>query len=792
MKRIVGTVCMACFMLLLIGAAWTRSEMPREADGQREDNETELTVWLDDDNEYEVRSMLALHEKAKNNELLKPDGAEPLDIKWNLVPKGYLSPEQYRKELMDALENGEGPDFIYMDAYNGVNPKDLVKAGALAQLEDSPTRYGKSFAWAPGALEAGTQDGKNYVLPLYMECPVVFGFTDSLEQAGLRADGAYGSLGEFLDALLTAREKTGKMVFEDDAAIDWLERYYMPDDAARAEELKGKLERLRAFCGDNDGNFDAYKELDAGNCLLGGCGIYDYKALGKNLSLFSEKQPLSLFSIPDSEGNVKGIITHSVAVNARSKNAKAARDSIFVFLSFYKYWAPDMYVMDNDRFGDLLSGIATLRLNPPSVLPAYADGKLPGNAVRDFEKCTLKAVNRAAYAQEFGDRIDDDNHAEGTDARRDELPQTLYIYYADHGEGDKYPLTEWLENVAASYWQSHHDARIRLLPVDIDEVSAYLNYLDMDNYNLSPDMQMIDMTYLMESENIYADFSDLFTESAAELEFLPDIFQSGIQYNGRTQGLPLWAEEYGIWCSRKKLAQAGLSEKRLPESREEFAEWLKKLRGVLKKKNAAAVMPYDTNTYQAMALFLSGAPDGLFVRQEDGKWRCSKEGWADYLSCLKEWQEEKLIAPDEKDDKKRLAMSLASGKIGAVVGSRRLAPWFGGSYGSGLTVEQQEDIVFLPLFPGVGVQMFVVSKKSGNTEALFNFWKEAIQSPDYVAAMREQACLPVTEKDVKYVLPDASVEQINALHDLIDELWKPGASVAELLEKHACYDWTEE
>lgn len=241
-----GFIAVVIFCLLLAGGAWAlyggsgtqkKDGGGQAADGSESSTDSEkikLTVWLDEDNEYELRKQIRYnHDRRESSGPggISKEAKEKYfpDIQWELVRKNYLSPEQYRQELAEALEKGEGPDIIYMDTYNGVDPKGLMEAGALADLGDIAALW-KEVKYVPGALEPGQQDGKTYVMPLYMECPLVFGLTEELEQAGIQTEEMYGSLEEFLDALLKAQEKTGKQVFENDAAIDWLEQNYMPDE----------------------------------------------------------------------------------------------------------------------------------------------------------------------------------------------------------------------------------------------------------------------------------------------------------------------------------------------------------------------------------------------------------------------------------------------------------------------------------------------------------------------------------------------------------------------------------
>lgn len=282
------------------------------------------------------------------------------------------------------------------------------------------------------------RDGKNYVLPIAMECPVVFGIKEELEAAGIQTDRMYGSLEEFLDALLAAQEKTGKMIFESPEAADWLEQYYL--DGRQEGELSEKLAMVRAHSGEDAGRFGAYEMLSEGECLLGGCGIYDYKMLGMNASLLGDRQ-LALLSIPDSSGSMQGLITNAAAVRADSPNAGDACQAVLMFQAMQVFW-PDISVIDQKGSGSL-ENASTVLLGTPSVR-AFLDKGLADGVAEQFAECSVRRCGGVSYVQEYGDRIQE--------AGISEVPEKAFsICFADMGEGDGYPAARWLNGAAGLY-----------------------------------------------------------------------------------------------------------------------------------------------------------------------------------------------------------------------------------------------------------------------------------------------------------------------------------------------------
>ena len=227
-------VVMAAGMLSGCASSDKKKGAANQGSGQKEDagepgteaagdaaGKPEITIWVDAGNEYYVRMLAGDYydEKQKDEEYAK---SLP-DVSWNLVDKSCLSPGQFRSALQKELDAGGGPDIIFMDKDSGVSPQELAESGTLLEIGDATgSGKGLNLEYAAGTLEAGRLDGKQYAVPMQMNTPVLYGLKSDLQAAGLDTENGYGDLKRFLEALADAQEKTGKQIFENEAALDWM------------------------------------------------------------------------------------------------------------------------------------------------------------------------------------------------------------------------------------------------------------------------------------------------------------------------------------------------------------------------------------------------------------------------------------------------------------------------------------------------------------------------------------------------------------------------------------------
>ncbi len=191
--------------------------------------------------------------------------------------------------------------------------------------------------------------------------------------------------------------------------------------------------------------------------------------------------------------------------------------------------------------------------------------------------------------------------------------KVVSISYGDRGGDPDYPFTKWLNSAASAYEKEHEDIYIQFLRSGQFDREMYQCGVDVDAY-ICPGV--VPETFA----GTLWDFSSLQHKAGSELDFLADVVKEGLVYDGRVIGLPVWAEEFGIWCRRSLLEQAGLSEDWRPSDAAEMTDPLVKIRHLLGQEAVAAVMDYDYELYQAMALFLSDTQEELLT-QQDGNWR---------------------------------------------------------------------------------------------------------------------------------------------------------------------------
>lgn len=757
-------------------------------EGKKGDQEEKLTIWLDKDSEYNMRFWTSFYIFARD--AAKGTDMEEwyTDMDFAFVSKNSLSPRQFREELYKALEAGEGPDIIYMDEYNGINPRELIESGKLAPLgEEAATRMGETLEYAAGVLEAGQRDGRNYVLPIAMECPVVFGMKEELKAAGLQTDQMYGSLEEFVDALLLAQEQTGKKIFESRRAADWLEQYCLPEEGDG--RLFKKLEKVRALSGEDESQLGAFYGLSQRECLLGGCGIYDYKKLAVSASLLGERE-IAYLGIPDCSGAMHGIITNSAAVSANSRHQEEARKALRMFTDNGALQLPDITVI-NEKKENMRGMLETIDILMPLLTSfrALPDKGLADGADEAFLKCTVEACSGASYVQEYGDRVrqtgkEDEKESE----KKYGAKKVVSINYADQGQGEEYPPARWLNAACKEYNSKHADTYLQPLPYMGSRTEVYINYRKMDKSGTAPDAVVCRAAGNLfgkvprGTSGVGADFRKQIADAGSGLDFLPDLFRKGIRYGESVVGLPVQVREYGAWVSRKMLKKAGLAADWKPEDASKLADGLEKLA----KAAGPSYLVSGISEIQAFALFAE--PDSLLAEQEDGSIKYSEESWTAVLAMLKRWKEAGTLLP--ADQKKEAMQKLADGEAGLVFGCSDLSGYVNGAYGAAMTKKQQKDLLFLSLSPAADAEILFVSKNSDCAGEVFAFWKEALQHPDYAKCIRADCGIPVTEvsENVQRFLPMQEVKWTAG--ELERGLWETDLPAEELAGQYPLSDRT--
>lgn len=743
-----------------------------------------VTVWLDAENEYVVRECAANYEAFVN---------EGSGVEWELVDKSSLTGEQYRREFDEAFAEGTAPDLIYMDRRNGLNPEELMEEGRLLGLTEEELLTGingRAFSLIEGAQEAGERDGMYEVLPLYMECPVVFGLEGDLKEAGIETEGMYGSLEDFLKAALAAQEKTGKLIFENTGAVDWLEAYYLPEGAAEAEDVRALLEEVRGHCGDDASAYGAYRMLDAGECLLGGCGVADYKQMCACLSLFGEGQAPAALAIPDSGGAFRGVITHAVAVNAHTARPEEAKAALRAFTSS-SFMEPDIFCEKRESDADLLFRSASYVAQGSLYKELAAKtGELPEGILDALEKYCFEEISAFSFAQEREQAAETDGHSHEGDA------QTLCIHYNDYGDREGHPYAVWLRQAAEAYEAAHGGTHVQLTALHMLQPTLEINGQRMFRAGMGPGIELCGVSGVQPDTGVAAsdlkspDFAPLFEKYREETSFLPESLSEGVAYGNGVTALPVAAEEFGVWYSRGALEKAGLPEDWRPADMAELTEGLERLAGLSGDGKPYAAFVNDVDVIKAMAVFAAGSGE-LLKLQDDGAWSLSEPAWAEALSGMVKWREEGLAEPVGYGSDKEILERFADGSIGACIGGSGLRAWIDGD-AAPLTEGQKADLAFVQLSPAADMQMFYVPAKSERAEDAFLFWLEAVRQPEYEALIKRCGYVPITE------LPDDVVSLPNEegrwrdMEKLQQKLWASDMTGEELAEEYKWFRFAEE
>lgn len=451
----------------------------------------ELTIWVDADSEYTVRMALSDYVLGSENNIGTKYEAEFPKVLWKLVDKSCLSAEQYQAELEAELASGHGPDLIFMDQANGIDAENLIESGYLMELEGMTERYLRmNPSYLPGTLEAGQKAGKQYILPLSIQCPVVFGMQEEITEAGLKQEESYENLKEFAEALLVAAQKSGKLVFEDRAAVDWIEQNCLPqnmkEETEDIRELRELLGRIREQSGDADRFWGPYEALASGEALLGGSGFSAKSKTAQNLALFEEGE-LSFMSVPSWDGEIRAVITQSLAVNANTAWPVEARA---VLRAFQGSSANSPYVMkDFPAAGGreywksqlvYTSGLADEALY--SDYAKKAESVTSGSEVnREFQECTQKAVTDAVFCRASGEagavsgqELTEDAEMAGQAVPDEGMAQkekrVLTVAFDDLGMREEHPVYQWLQDAAEAY--SGEEIWVQLVPLSVGTIGV--------------------------------------------------------------------------------------------------------------------------------------------------------------------------------------------------------------------------------------------------------------------------------------------------------------------------------
>ncbi len=670
-----------------------------------------------------------------------------------------------------------------MDKAAGVNPLELAESGALLEIGDA-TGSGKGLGleYVAGTLEAGRLDGKQYAVPLLMNTPVLYGLKSDLQAAGLDTENGYGDLKRFLEALAGAQEKTGKQIFENETALDWMEAYCLPETG------DGELERLigglRESCGSDGGFFGSYEAIHAGKCLLGGCGAEDYRRLAQNLSLFGRDAETVFFNVPSYDGEILTELTCMMGVN---KNTECPEDALDVLLTFQKFAYDADGVSPLTRFFDVecksfddFQGISAWIGGAYAGTYGEMNEKIGGDKEKEWETCVYDNVTGAACREM---KPEGDGTA-GTDAPEKETLTVMYRNESYDGEGD---FDRWLESAAKSY----ETESLHVQLVVYREECMFLDAPRMEAAGVAPDVILFSNARLGSSvrEGLTCrDVSDYLASQEGRLGFLPGFLRAGVAAGGSAVGLPYAAEEWGVWYDRELAARAGLPEDWSPGTAAGLLDGLGRMREAMGTEEAVCVIGDGLNSLRPLYCFASPEPEKLAF-WEDGEWRTDRDAWARTVQGLLEIKESGLVTYGES------AMRLAGGvtAMGAAEGladGTYAAVWAGSGFGAVWNEKEKERLAFAPLSGMVMPDVFCISENCGKPELAEGFWLHALRDGRYETGVAGVGRQPLTQmsENACLIFPPEMIKDHD--YDLWADVWQTDKTAEELAERYTLYRLT--
>ncbi len=505
--------------VMTVGCAWAG-----ELECGAEEEIPEVTIWVDEDSQCVIREALAGYQAARENAGTRYEAYFP-PVSWKLIDKSDLTAGQLQAALLEELDAGGGPDLIVLDGANGWDPKELMESGYLMELTGMTEKYvQEKLSYPPEVLEVGQLEGKQYLIPVTMRCPVVFGETEALARAGIDTESGYGDLAEFLAALVEASKASGKLIFDSGEAVDWMEQYCLPEEEAadgkvteEGADLKELLEETRKRSGGTGGFFGPYEAIRSGEALLSGCGLTSKSKLAQNLSLLSDRE-ISFLNVPSWDGEIRAVVTRGVAVNKNTPYPEAAKALIQAFQG--------PYPNDSQATEDFpAAGTRTYWKNQISKQAALAQEALEGhyaelarnisttdNISKEFREHALNALTGAVY-QRTAEEPEQDA------ALPTEKAEVLTVLYENLGMGEEHPLFSWLDSAAAEF--SNEEVRMRLIPFSSGAFGAISAAYFMEEAGVGPDIILSAAYTQAGSEDFfkwYMELSDFLADCQEDVE----------------------------------------------------------------------------------------------------------------------------------------------------------------------------------------------------------------------------------------------------------------------------------
>lgn len=600
---------------------------------EREENtdrpDQTITIYLDRKNQVSVRMAVTMYER---NRAASSEGEYPA-ITWNLVDKSALSPEQYQAELWEELQNGGGPDVIFVDGDSVADPYLLMYGGYLADIGEAVRQRveKEKLEFYPGTLEAGAIDDSQYLLPLSIQTPLLFSANECLEESGFLPQN-----GETLDGLMewaaNYQTESGKRAFDENtipgqlilcSGLSFFD-YESGTVQIQEEELKRLYDVYAAMqeAGiqkEEQGELDeAYQKIGSQESLFSLAGIGDIARMVGNLrALYGAGYELGFQQIPTMQGEIQTVITHAVGVNRNSEHKELAAAAAAAFLDFHtmserqegqgiptvsngSFWEMELSyttmasMMDYFYWPDSCA-VAALAADPFSGKDNLQDAyiQLAGEELEKAVFATALTREGGIVEKIFGDSL---SRMQGFESCIQTLKEKLEGYPETGGcqnsgefeENTSKVLNVWCENNGGMgeyhpvhQWLTDTVDGIDGIHVNVfgGTTSTYFQW--MSDIGIAPDIFVGDERDLRCTDNLYgfvlngdrATFASLSGLVEEQEEYYTGAWKAA-SLDESLMGVPYAAEVGGLWYNREVLKEAGLSGELEAGNWEELAEKL--------------------------------------------------------------------------------------------------------------------------------------------------------------------------------------------------------------------------
>ncbi len=771
MKRFLSSLIFLCLFMLFVFPIYSNASTREKASANT------VTIYLHRENELLIRGAVAEYER---NQKYIDDETDYPEIHWNLVDKSELSEEQFQTLLWKELSAGGGPDLLLTGPGGFTDSKTLLESGYLYNLSSYRTLYQmndwvETEQYLPGVLEVGQSDGIQYLLPLTVELPILFGKTETLEAAGLKGD--WPNFQSFIDDLVQAQEKSGKAAFAESSTLDWLSIYGLCE--------KGQLSETLSYVKTDSGEtyLQPSQAFTEDSCLLSGCGKESFFQMVQNL-LHLDPYAYHFFLVPDQDGKILTQVSCAAGVNKNSQNPEVALAALAGIQESYSHnWgAEDLSPRIEDGGWDSLISNASLA----------TEFSYDWDFSSDLENSFLSSeLEDWLYAQA-------ETSITGSSFKKPEaLFQTssagtfpkekpvLTVLYSDSGRGREIPLTEWLTEASENFL----DKDFYVQPVSfffdgifgLTEIFTELNDYEAgtDLLVAKTDLHYIDSSFCPDTYSVSQEIED----RKEELDSLFSIPYDTVRWKGKTAGIPVGTKSYGLWYNRSLLKQLGLDEASLKQSLNTWRPFVLKACEAGREAGIEAPALAFINNYVDVIGITSCLTEEELFRWNQEEWQTNRKAWEKAVLGMYSLIQETGM---EKASRQDALYSLLEGNALFAFGGSDLEVLF-----SDLPEEEKQSLGYLSLTPYVTGYAVFLSENSKNPEAAFDFILEALQSESYEESIRKQGLEPVTGEEKRKVvfLPIQSVES------RLSEFWKmffeKETDPEELAEEYELYPWAE-